>query len=55
MKTDFFSNEVSHTQKETVQLVFPAKLLADVVTAAEASGLTVGEYIAQAIKEAIKS
>ena len=51
MKADPFLPQVSHTQKETIQLVFPLELLAEVVSAAESAGVTVGEYISQAVKE----
>ncbi len=55
MNTNIILPEVSHTQKETISLSFPAELLADIVSAAEQQGLTVGAYLESAVREKLAS
>ena len=48
----FFTDEVSHTHnREMLEIAMPPELLAEIVSAAEKAGMTVGNYIAKAVTE----
>jgi hypothetical protein len=55
MKNTKTLTKVSHTQKETITLSFPSELLANIVSAAESLGMTVGEYLENATREKLNS
>jgi hypothetical protein len=50
-----FFKGVSHTTKVQIQLSFPLELLAELVTAADTKGVTVADYLTEALQEKLSS